>query len=96
MAGETKAEQPGAIVELGVVLDDLGTIVTDDECVDTLNAGLRHSGKAVSPGDGVAAIPRVEGLNGDFGLAIALALVESLLAGESYSAKLFSLVAVAG
>ena len=61
-----KRLEPGTIVELGIVLDELA-IVTDNKLVDTNNGkGSRLDNP--SPSDSVAGIPYVQGLNFDFGL----------------------------
>lgn len=88
LALKTEAGQPGSIVELGIVGNDLLTVIADDELVDTYNTGLGEWSKVPSPGDGVATIPGVERFHRNFGLSHALAGIEGGLVGECRSTKL--------
>lgn len=88
LALKTEAGQPGSIVELGIVGNDLLTVIADDELVDTYNTGLGEWSKVPSPGDGVATIPGVERFHRNFGLSHALAGIEGGLVGECRVTKL--------
>lgn len=82
------ALEPGAAVEFGVVFLDLA-IAVDQHVVDTGDRVRISVGQeSPSPRDGVASVPDVKSINRDLGLKYTLAVIESLLAGESNGTKL--------
>ena len=80
--------EPSTVVEFSVVLDD-EAIAANNHVVDTSNWESHRVGKeSPSPSDAVAVVPDVEGGDRNLRLLVTLAIVESLLAGESNRAKL--------